>query len=82
METGRVFDTWATTECDECGVDFQVTRAASKTIYGRVWCSDCQQWEMAYNEGFKHGQESVKSNSPTDHRSVIDAGENYEIIAK
>ena len=61
MESGRVFDTWATTECDECKCDFQVTRTTSKTVFGRVWCSDCQQWEKAYNAGFKAGQESAKT---------------------
>ena len=58
MEGGRVFDTWAKTECDECAVEFQVTRTVSKTIFGRVWCSDCQLYEAAYNKGFHDGKKA------------------------
>jgi hypothetical protein len=41
MSDGRVFETWAKAECDECACEFQVTRTASKTIFGPVICDEC-----------------------------------------
>ena len=58
-ETGRVFGTWEKTECDECSAEFQVTRTASKTIFGRVWCSDCQLYEEAYNKGYADAKQKL-----------------------
>jgi hypothetical protein len=51
----RKFGIWAKTDCDQCGCEFQVTRTEPKRINGRVWCSDCQQYEAAYNEGYRDG---------------------------
>ena len=42
---GWVFGTWESTDCHECSCEFQVTRSASKTIFGRVLCDECKMHE-------------------------------------
>lgn len=55
----RKFGTWAKADCDACGCEYQVTRTEPREMESCI-CGDCEIYAKAYNEGFKHGVDSVK----------------------
>jgi len=57
MADGRVFDTWQKTECDECSCEFQITRTASKTVFGPVLCDECILYAKFDQEKYKLTQQ-------------------------
>ncbi len=54
----RKFDRWAKTDCDECGCEYQVTRTEPREIEKCI-CGDCEIYAKAYEEGYRHGRESI-----------------------
>jgi hypothetical protein len=57
----RKFGTWAKTECDECGCEFQVTRTHEREFVGKLICGDCETWDRAYKEGFSDGARMLET---------------------
>ena len=55
----RTFGTWEKTECDECGIEYQVTRTQPKEMESCI-CSDCEIYNSAYREGYEAGLKSAK----------------------
>ena len=55
----RKFGTWAKTDCDECGCEYQVTRTEPREMESCI-CGDCGIYAKAYKEGYEHGVASVK----------------------
>jgi hypothetical protein len=55
----RKFGTWEKTDCDECGCEYQVTRTEPREMEKCI-CGDCEIYTKAYEEGYRHGRESVK----------------------
>ncbi len=53
----RKFPTWAKTDCDECGIQYQVTRTEPKELTSCI-CSDCDLYAKAFEEGRKLAVES------------------------
>ena len=54
MSKTRKFPRWSETECDECGIPFQVTRTEAKTFTGKIMCSDCGSYWHGYNDAKKN----------------------------
>lgn len=55
----RKFGTWAKTDCDECGFEYQVTRTDPREMESCI-CDDCEIYAKAYKEGYEDGVSSVK----------------------
>jgi len=47
------FGRWVKTECDSCGMEFQVTRTEEKIIEGPILCGECTAYAAGYHDGFK-----------------------------
>ena len=46
----RKFKSWAKTDCDECGCEYQVTRTEPREMESCI-CGDCEIYDKAYQEG-------------------------------
>jgi len=73
--TERRYGLWAKDECDNCHVEFQVTRTREKVIPAgeSITCDSCEMWQRGYDEGVNYLEEKSRE-------EVADAVETKEII--
>ena len=67
----RHFVPWAKADCDQCASEFQVTRCESFAATGEVICSDCKDYNKAYQDGFDAAMKER-------HDQQVDSGDSYE----
>jgi hypothetical protein len=61
----RKFGRWEKTECDECGMEFQFSRAEPIETDGPVVCEACEMYKRGYEDGLKEAQDNTQ-NTPTE----------------
>ena len=71
----RRYGLWATDECDNCHVDFQVTCTIEKVVPAGeyITCNDCEMWQRGYDEGVNYLEAQTRE-------EVADAAETKAII--
>lgn len=80
--SGLRFGSWATTECFQCGCDFQVTRIQEKTFEKDedILCEACEMWNRGYKEGYEKGLAEAMAKLPTNDQALLKLSKIEEIL--